>query len=114
VNRPNLLFPVTAADTIAARELPVWRQVVSTYVEPADFAKLRDLSLSYTLPQGLLQTIGAESAQITLAGHNLRLWTNYTGLDPEVNTYGGRNFLRVDSYAAPMTERVSMSLNLSF
>jgi TonB-linked SusC/RagA family outer membrane protein len=114
VNRPNLLFPVTREDTIAARELPVWRQVVSTYVEPADFTKLRDLSLSYTLPQGFLKSIGAETAQITLAGHNLKLWTKYTGLDPEVNTYGGRNFIRVDSYAAPMTRRVSVSLTLSY
>lgn len=114
VTRPNLVFPQTAQDTIAARELPVYRQLVSTYVDPADFVKLRDLSLSYTLPQGFLRRVGAENAIFTLSGHNLKLWTDYTGLDPEVNTYGGRNFIRVDSYAAPMTRRVSMSMTLSY
>jgi TonB-linked SusC/RagA family outer membrane protein len=114
VNRPNLVFPQTPEDILAARELPVYRQVVSTYVEPADFVKLRDLSISYTIPQQMLRRVGAENAVLTLAGHNLKLWTDYTGLDPEVNTYGGRNFIRVDSYAAPMTKRVSMSMTLSY
>jgi TonB-linked SusC/RagA family outer membrane protein len=114
VNRPSLVFPQTPEEVVAARELPVYRQVVSTYVEKADFMKLRDLSLSYTLPHQFLRRVGAENATLTLAGHNLKLWTDYTGLDPEVNSYGGRNFVRVDSYAAPMTKRVSMSMTLSY
>jgi hypothetical protein len=114
VNRPELVLPQTPEDMRAASELPVYRQVVSTYVEKADFMKLRDLSLSYTLPQPFLRRVGAENAILTLSGHNLKLWTDYTGLDPEVNAYGGRNFVRVDSYSAPMTRRVSMSMTLSY
>ena len=30
------------------------------------------------------------------------------------NTYGGRNFSRVDAYASPMMRRITLSLNFSY
>ena len=82
------------------------------YLERADFIKLRDVSLTYTIPQRLFNRSGLSSASLTVAGRNLGLWTDYSGLDPEVNTYPNRNFTRVDAYAAPMTRRWTVSLNL--
>jgi hypothetical protein len=35
-------------------------------------------------------------------------------MDPEVNTYGNRDFVRVDAYAAPQNRRVTASLNVTF
>jgi hypothetical protein len=84
------------------------------YLEDGDFIKLRDLSLTYSLPQNLVQRVGANAASITLAGHNLALWSDYSGLDPEVNGYGNRSFVRADIYAVPMIRRMTMSVNLSF
>jgi hypothetical protein len=31
-----------------------------------------------------------------------------------VNSYGNRNFVRVDAYAAPMQRRLSVALNLEY
>lgn len=95
-------------------ELPVWQQVPGEYVEKADFMKLRDVSVTYTLPTVWAQRFRANAASLTVAGHNLALWSGYSGMDPELNSYGNRSFARADIYAVPMTRRVSASVNLSF
>ncbi len=91
-----------------------YRQASALYIEKADFIKLRDLSFGWTVPTRLVSGIGASNATLTLAGHNLGLWTDYTGLDPEVNSYGGRNFARADIYASPMFRRWTLTLNLGY
>jgi TonB-dependent starch-binding outer membrane protein SusC len=57
--------------------------VQGDFVRPADFWKLREISLAYTLPQGLVQTVGAGGATLTLAGRNLWRWQEYEGLEAE-------------------------------
>jgi TonB-dependent starch-binding outer membrane protein SusC len=114
VNDPRARFPVTAADSILNKELLVWRTIPAMFIEPADFAKLRELSLVINTPVQWARRMGFESASFVLAGRNLALWSDYKGLDPEVSSYGGRNFVRVDAYAAPMTRRLSASVNLTF
>ncbi|MDF1501303.1 SusC/RagA family TonB-linked outer membrane protein [Roseisolibacter sp. H3M3-2] len=106
--------PRNAADSLLRRELDAIRTIPSLFIEKADFVKLREVSLSVTIPQRLIARSGAETAQLVLSGRNLGLWTDYTGLDPEVNSYGGRNFNRVDAYAAPMARRLSAQLNFTF
>jgi TonB-linked SusC/RagA family outer membrane protein len=93
------------------------------YVEKADFVKLRDVSLTYTVPSRFAQRGGVESAAITLSGRNLALWTDYSGLDPEVNGYSNNllrgagaasQFARVDAYSNPMMRRYTVTLNLTY
>ena len=89
------------------------------YIHKADFVKLRDLSLTYELPEKYAARARAARAAITLAGHNLKLWSDYPGPDPEVNTYGRASaitgmFIHGDIYAMPMTRRLSATLNLTF
>ncbi|HEX2167052.1 MAG TPA: SusC/RagA family TonB-linked outer membrane protein [Longimicrobiales bacterium] len=99
-----------------AVDRPIWlaTNAQGYWIEPADFTKLRDLSLTYTLPSTLAQRFRASSASITLAGHNLALWSDYSGIDPEVNGYGNRAFGRADVYPVPMLRRFSAALNFSF
>lgn len=54
-------------------------------VEDGDFIKWRELTLRYWVPSHLLNRFfPAASSMILGAGvRNLRVWTNYTGLDPE-------------------------------
>src|SRR5690606_38560858 len=51
-----------------------------------DLRRLRDLSVSYTLPASWTQRLGASSANILFTVNNLTHWTNYKGRDPMVNT----------------------------
>jgi hypothetical protein len=66
------------------------------YVEDASFAKLREVTLSYDLPNRYLGRLGGRvsTAQVSLSGRNLLTWTNYTGLDPEVSNFGNQNIAR--------------------
>jgi hypothetical protein len=115
VNRSlNARIPVTAADSVLWKELIVYRNSPAVFIEKGDFVKLRDLSATVSVPERWVRLTGAQSANVTLAGHNLFLWSDYTGLDPEVNSYGGRNFVRVDAYASPMMRRWTMAMNLTF
>jgi TonB-linked SusC/RagA family outer membrane protein len=103
-----------------ATELPIYRigngnnTPFGLYIHKADFVKLRDVSVTYTLPSQWAARAQATSMSVTLAGHNLALWSDYPGPDPEVNTYGNRAFIRGDIYSMPMTRRLTAALNLTF
>ncbi|MFL5574378.1 MAG: SusC/RagA family TonB-linked outer membrane protein [Gemmatimonadaceae bacterium] len=92
------------------------------YTQKGDFLKLRDVSLSYTLPASWTRALRTQSAAVTVAGHNLGiLWkADYTGLDPEVNFSGANGptgafgLARVDYWTMPMTRRISASLDVGF
>jgi hypothetical protein len=85
------------------------------HIQRADFTKLRDLSLSFDIPEGLVRRVGATRATLTAAGHNLKIWTKYGGADPELNFNGGEaTFNRNDSWTVPMTRRFSLSLGMTF
>lgn len=83
------------------------------HIQPADFLKLRDVSMSYDLPVARLKRF-LDRATLTAAGHNLKIWTKYGGADPEVNFNGVSTFNRNDSWTVPMTRRYSASLAVSF
>jgi hypothetical protein len=109
-------LPVTAADSVLFRELAVYRSssVSPEWIQKADFTKLRELSFSFDLPRSLVSRTGAAAGTFMVSGRNLKIWSDYEGVDPEVNSYGGRNFVRVDAYAAPMMRRWTAGFNLSF
>ena len=113
-NDPN--FPASDLPIYAAGTAINPRAV---YIYKADFIKLRDISVTLDAPQRFAAKAGAAKASVTLAGHNLKLWSDYPGPDPEVNTYGRvatvtGGFARGDIYAMPMTRRLTMSLNLTY
>src|SRR5207302_4723569 len=64
----------------------LWRAATPVYVEDAGFLKLRELSLSYRLPQKLTADYltFAKDVRLELSGRNLWTKTKYTGYDPEV------------------------------
>lgn len=109
-------LPVTAQDSVLFRELAVYRSasVSPEWIQKADFTKLRELSFSFDLPRELVSRAGAAAGTFMVSGRNLKLWSDYEGVDPEVNSYGGRSFVRVDAYAAPMMRRWTAGFNLSF
>ena len=93
------------------------------YIEKADYVKLRDVSLTYTLPTSVVRRARFASASVTVAGRNLGLWSDYSGLDPEVNGYSNNQlrgsgnaaqFVRVDAYSWPMIRRYTFSVNATY
>jgi|KBSSwiStaDraftv2_1062776.scaffolds.fasta_scaffold07968_4 TonB-linked SusC/RagA family outer membrane protein len=62
------------------------------YLENGEFMKLREVSVTYSLPNRVAGMFGAQHASLTLGGRNLATWTGYTGVDPEVNGAGQAAF----------------------
>lgn len=93
----------------------------SYFTEDADYIKLRELSLRYTVPEtllpALLQRTGISQATINLTGRNLKTWTDYRGFDPEVgkNTFGGSAAVgRIDEYFYPNFRSFGLDVELVF
>src|SRR5581483_7161601 len=66
------------------------------YIEDATFWKWREAAISLLLPPEYARKIFARGATITFAARNLRVWTKYTGLDPELSQSGATNFTSAD------------------
>jgi len=70
---------------------------IRVYVEDASYVKLRELSLSYDFPASLTSRLfgsAVQSASLTLSGRDLKTWTDYTGVDPEVSNFGNQPIAR--------------------
>jgi hypothetical protein len=82
------------ADTARARQInEKFIAGTAAYVENTGFVKLRELTLGYDLPAGMTSQLfqgRAQSARLELSGRNLKTWTKYTGLDPEVSNFGNQ------------------------
>lgn len=60
----------------------------SRFIEDGSFLRLRNVTLSYSVPATLLERIHLRSARITVSGDNLYTWTKFSGIDPEVDDFG--------------------------
>ena len=69
----------------------------SPYIQDASFLKLREITLSYQLPERLVRSLfggHVTGVRADLSGRNLATWTPYKGLDPEVSNFGTQNIQR--------------------
>ena len=67
-------------------------------VEDGSFVRVREVSVTYTIPRSLIRALRVQNLSVTGAVRNLALWTRYTGADPEVS-----NTLGYNVQAAPTT-----------
>ncbi len=81
------------------------------FSQTISWTRLRNLTVSYELPARFAEAVHATSARVSLMGQNLRLWTQYSGADPEVNTQSSGNSL-ADSGGLPMLRTWSLRFNL--
>lgn len=70
------------ARTVMVREHP--SRSVGGFLEDAGFIRLREMSLTLTPPRDFMNgVLGGRTLTATLAARNLKVWTDYTGVDPE-------------------------------
>lgn len=84
------------------------------FVEETSWVRLRDVSISYTLPKRLLNSAKISNLTISVSGRNLWLKTPYTGIDPETNLYGASNAQGLDYFNMPGTKSYSVGLSVGF
>ena len=92
------------------------RDVSSRFVEDGSYVRLSEITLGYKLPSMLTSRTGLSDARLYLSGRNLKLWSDYLGYDPDVNSNGsGSNIsLGQDFYAYPRARTISLGISGSW
>jgi hypothetical protein len=110
---PNAKYPkISAATQITGSE---------RFIEDGSYLRIKSLRLAYNLPITGMGLGILDRAQIYVSGTNLLTITNYSGLDPEVNSRGtdggsvaNRIWIGVDQFAYPNAKTFAVGLKLSF
>ncbi|MDF1504175.1 SusC/RagA family TonB-linked outer membrane protein [Roseisolibacter sp. H3M3-2] len=85
------------------------------FIEKADFVRFREVTLTFALPERLSQRyLKTRGVGLTLAGYNLGIITDYTGVDPEVNASAQSNFIQSDFLSQAPVRRFSARVNVNF
>jgi hypothetical protein len=121
------LNPVTKVNEPVTREVvanekyyrDIYLNNAEFFIEEVNWVRLRSASLTYSLPQDVLQRVKfIKGASITATGTNLLLFTNYSGMDPETSAAGagvvGSGSVGIDYAGVPATAGFALGLNLKF
>lgn len=89
------------------------------YVESAAFTRWRELAVTINLPDRLANRfLRARSSSISFAGRNLHLWTGYSGVDPEADSFASSvatgNGLPQEAFSLSVPTYYSLRMNLVF
>lgn len=76
------------------------------FVEDGDFISFDNITLGYNFPKNLMEKIKVENIRLFIQGQNLFMITDYTGLNPEMETAG------VDINGTPRGTIFSMGINV--
>lgn len=77
------------------------------------FVKLREVKLSYQIPQKMTNWLSIDNASFTLYGRNLFLWTKVPHIDPESAGYSGE-LIGGEFFALPSARSFGFNLIANF
>jgi hypothetical protein len=105
--------PIFMANSLVSRGADV--------IHDAGFAKLRDISLQYSVPSGLARRVGASAASVRASMYNVAvLWeeqkfvaTGQRTWDPEMNS-PNYNFAGVATGSPPPMSNAMLQMNVTF
>ncbi len=84
---------------------------IDSNIETVNFIRMKQLNLSYTLPQKWFNKIGIEGARLFLSGENLFILSNYSGVDPEIID-PSTGIDRGEAY--PLSRKFTIGANIKF
>lgn len=85
----------------------------SHYIQDGGFFRLRTVTLSYAIPQTLLEKLNLQTAGVFLRGNNVFTITDFTGYSPEIAN-GNPLINGVSLGTFPVASTYSLGLNLTF
>jgi len=101
---------------------PVTRMICETagglsdgdFVVPADFMRLREVSIAYRLPTDLIRPLGFTAATINFSGRNLWRWNKSDILEVEANLSGHSTHQRHSYFPTPQPQQYIFGLSMQF
>jgi hypothetical protein len=114
---PNYRYYNQSADMLAIWQHPgqhtsfqapqYTTQLTSQYIQSSDYTKLRNISLSYSVPLKQAAARYVRTLKVFVQGQNLVSWMKWKGFDPE-------DANDIAQYEYPMPRTLTAGLNMSF
>lgn len=82
-------FMPLEADPVRVAQVQSNGRLTNMLVDDAGFAKWRELTLAYNIPDRFVRVANVSRASISVSGRNLHTWTSYKGFEPEAMFLGG-------------------------
>ena len=85
------------------------------YIENGSYAALREVSLSFDLPNRYYSLFSGRisAVRLSLTGRNLYMWTNYWGMDPDAAQFGNQAVrINVDHSPYPLSRSFFFTVDL--
>jgi len=88
----------------------------SYFVEDADYLRLQNLQLGYTVPSSLTQRFGVQQLRVYVQGNNLLTFTNYSNPEPEIggNDATDATSFGIDEGSYPTPRQYRFGVDLTF
>jgi len=87
----------------------------SYFIEDGSYLRVKNVSLSYNVQGQLLKKLKIARLQPYISASNLLTWTNYTGMDPEVNQWGNNGAVQgIDWGTYPQSKSFVFGVNVEF
>lgn len=120
----NIMFGSTANPALLQElnsDATMWTPLTNSSIltnwaiEDGSFLRLGNLTLGYTLPSQISKKLLMQKLRVYVAGNNLKVWTKYTGQDPEVDTRRSTPLTPGVGYSAyPKAKKFLFGLNVTF
>lgn len=122
INRGGVrtLLDTSATATLGAYRFARWNNGndARVYVQDGSFVKLREVSLTYLVPQSFTRRLVGNrigDVRLNLVGRNLAVFMDYWGMDPEVTNFGnGPIRSAVDLAPFPPARQFFFSVDVGF
>lgn len=83
------------------------------WLEDGSYVRLKNFQFGYNLPTSIIDRANLRTVRLFVQGQNLLTFTDYSGFDPEVNTFSGSNVsLGTDFLVYPQAKTVTFGVNI--
>jgi TonB-linked SusC/RagA family outer membrane protein len=87
----------------------------SRFLENGSYVRLKNVTLGYDLPSSLISKAGLRSVRVYVTGQNLLTFTEYSGMDPEVNVFNNTSTSQgTDFLTYPQSKMMLFGINVGF
>ncbi|EPR71200.1 TonB-dependent receptor [Winogradskyella psychrotolerans RS-3] len=105
-------IPRATTDPVASAQN---KRVSSRFIEDGSYLRVKNVTIGYTLDKSVMEKTMFSSFRVYLSAQNLFTFTNYSGLDPEVNYRGDDNsVIGTDFFTYPQAQVFTLGVNLKF
>jgi len=84
---------------------------LDSQIETVNYLRIKQLTIGYNVPKAIVKKLNLDGIRVFFTGENLWLWSNYSGVDPEVvdpmtGVDNGVNY--------PLARKLTLGLSVNF